>query len=391
MSATHGTQCNKVSVVLHLAFEMGEETWKLFFTTGIGQDPRIRTVAAGDFDAVVEELAKAKKKFGLPAETAVVSCYEAGREGFHVHRVLVGLGLANVIVDSASIEVNRRRRRAKSDRLDGISLVRLLVRYQNGEKKVWRIVQAPSFEEEHRRHLHRHLIQLKAERLALSNQIQSQLLLVGIRRLEVTRTFAEQVAELRCYNGQALPDDLRRRLLSDFERWQLVDRQLKDLENDRTRRIRNDATPHVDKVRLLLMLKGIGQSGSWLLVQEVFAWRKFTNRKQVGAYLGLTPTPYDSGTSKREQGISKAGNAQVRWLLVELAWCWVRHQPESELTKWYRRRWDQNSRLRKIGIVAVARKLMIALWRYLEHGEIPRGAELLGWREKLKGKRAKVA
>jgi transposase len=391
MSATRTIQGIKDSAKLYLAFELGQKGWKLFFTTGAGQEPRIRQVPAGHFASLGEEIDKAKKRFRLPPETPVSSCYEAGREGFFLHRWLVSVGVDNVIVDSASIEVNRRQRRAKSDRLDGIGLVRLLLRYEQGDRRVWKVVQVPSVQEEHRRHLHRHLNQLKAERLALSNAMLAQLHLVGILRVVVNADFAERLESLVCYDGTALPEDLRSRLQCDFERWRLVDRQIKDLENERKKRIRRDATPQVEQVRLLLMLKGVGPAGSWLLVQELFGWRKFANRKQVGALVGLTPTPYNSGTSAREQGISKAGNAQVRWLMVELAWSWVRHQPQSELTQWFRQRWDQNSRLRKIGIVAVARKLLIAFWRYVEQGEIPAGAETVSWREKLKGTGAQAA
>jgi transposase len=173
-------------------------------------------------------------------------------------------------------------------------------------------------------------------------------------------------------------------LLRELNRWRFVDRQVKDLENERSKRIRRAETPHVDKVRQLLGLAGIGLTGSWMLVHELFAWRQFDNRKQVGAILGMTPTPYDSGDRCREQGISKAGNHRLRRLLVELAWCWLRWQPMSALSQWYRRRFGAGqARLRKIGVVAVARKLLIALWKYLEQGEVPAGAKVVGWQAKL--------
>jgi transposase len=175
--------------------------------------------------------------------------------------------------------------------------------------------------------------------------------------------------------------------LREFARWQLADQHVKQLENERKQRIRRDDTPHVDQVRCLLDLAGIGLSGSWLLVFELFAWRQFTNRRQLGAIVGLTPTPYQSGDSSREQGISKAGNKLLRRMLVELAWQWLRWQPHSALSRWYERRFAYHGkRARKIGVVALARKLLIALWRYLEQGELPPGARLASWRAKVSAK-----
>jgi transposase len=385
MTAALNVNDTKMSGRLYVAFELGQSQWQLAFTIGLGQAPRLKNITAGCTSRTLAEIAKAKERFGLPADAPVVSCYEAGREGFWLHRWLTTVGVANVIVDSSSIEVNRRKRRAKSDRLDALKLVAMLVRYHQGERKIWSVIHVPSPEEEDRRHFHRQMNALKEERTALSNAMQGLLYLEGIGGFSVKADFAELLERLRTWDDKPVPTGLRARLLQDFARWQLVDRQIKDLENARKKLIRCDETPQVDKVRRLLMLKGIGLTGSWHLNYEMFGWRNFRNRKQVGAVVGLTPTPYSSGKSEREQGISKAGSRQMRWLAVELGWSWVRHQPNSELTKWYRRRWDQNSRLRKIGIVAVARKLLIALWRYVDQGEVPVGAELVAWEGKLKG------
>jgi transposase len=194
----------------------------------------------------------------------------------------------------------------------------------------------------------------------------------------------------RLWDGSALGADLQRRLLREYERWQFVHRQILDLSRERRRRILCDDTAHVDKVRRLLGLAGIGINGAWLLVYEFFAWRKLQNRKQAGALVGLTGTPYQSGGSEHEQGISKAGSKRMRKMLVELAWCWLRWQPQSALSQWYARRFGTGKGpARKIGIVAVARKLFIALWRYLERGEIPAGAKLVDWQSKLTSKKAK--
>jgi transposase len=355
----------------------------LAFTIGLGQAPRLRSVAARDGAAVLLEIARAKQRFGLAADAAVVSCYEAGRDGFWLHRWLLSVGVANVIVDSSSIEVNRKKRRAKSDQLDAAALVRLLVRYQLGEKKVWSVVHVPSAAEEDQRQLHREQTSLKDEQTSLVNQLKGHLCGQGLVLAGVNERFPQWLAEARCWDGRPLPAELQGRLRRIFTRWQLVHAQVLALETEQRRRIRQDSTPQVAAVRQLLQLKGIGRCGAWMLVQELFAWRRGFNRKQLGALVGLTPTPYASGKSRREQGISKAGNKRLRRLLVELAWCWVRHQPDAALTRWFHSRFGEGRRQRRIGIVAVARKLLIALWRVLERDEIPPGARLVPWQAKI--------
>jgi len=295
MTATHEQHLSTTAAWLHLAFELGWSQWKLAFTIGHGQPARLRTIGARDLPALLKEIAKAKRRFGLPDDAGVVSCYEAGRDGFWLHRWLTSQGVANVIVDSASIEVNRRKRRAKSDHLDAAKLVSMLLRYHAGESKVWSVVKVPQAADEDRRQLHRELIEVQDERTEHVNRIKAFLAGQGIALASVTATFPEQLAQLRCWNGSELGADLRQRLLREFARWQLADRHVKALEQERKKRIRSDQTPHVDEVRSLLELAGIGLSGSWLLVFDLFGWRKFTNRRQVGAIVGLTPTPYQSG------------------------------------------------------------------------------------------------
>jgi transposase len=370
--------------VLYLALELGQRAWKLAFTVGLGQKPRLRTIPARDTDALLTEIAAAKKRFGLPEGAPVASCYEAGRDGFWLHRFLASKKVENLVVDSASIEVNRRKRRAKSDRLDAIKLVEMLIRYCNGERKVWGIIRVPTAADEDRRQVHRELIELKSERTAHVNAIKGLLAGLGLQA-SVDEDFPERLEALRQWDGSAVPAALRGRLMREFERWRLVGRQIHELEKARTEEVRKGKGPEVEQVRQLLNLKGIGENGAWLLVNELFAWREFRNRRELGSLAGLTPTPYDSGESRREQGISKAGNRRVRWMMVQLAWGWLQYQPDSELSLWYRRRFGGgNSRVRKIGIVAVARKLLIALCRYLETGEPPAGAEVTGWDKKPK-------
>jgi transposase len=336
----------------------------------------------------MDEIGLAKKRFGLAEDTAVISCYEAGRDGFWIHRFLISQGIQNIVVDSASIEVNRRKRRAKSDRLDAVKLVSMLIRWHNGEKKVWAAVRIPTVADEDRRQLHRELIDLKAQRTEHANRIKGLLAQFGLR-IVVDAKVPERLAALRQWDDQEVPPALRERVLREFERWQLVERQIHDLESKRLEAIRSDQAPEVEKVRQLLRLSGIGENGAWLLVREFFGWRQIRNRRELASLAGLAPTPYDSGGSRCEQGISKAGNRRVRWMMVELAWGWLGHQPTSELSQWFRRRFGQgNGRVKKVGIVALARKLLVALWKYLETGEVPAGVVLDGKKKVLRLKKA---
>ena len=392
MTATHSGNGSTKQGVLYLAFELGWNEWKLAFTTGHGQKPRFRSMPARDLPRFGQEVAKAKERFGLVADAAVLSCYEAGRDGFWLHRYLAASGIDNVIVDSASIEVNRRKRRAKSDQLDAGKLLTMLLRYDAGEKKIWSVLRVPSVAAEDGRQLHRELEALKDERTECINRIKGLLASQGVAVATINQKFPQWLETAQLWDGSAVPKELHNRLLREHERWQLVGQQIKELENERRQRIRRDDTPHVDQVRSLLGFCGMGLNGSWLLVHELFGWRRFSNRRQVGASVGLTPTPYQSGDSKREQGISKAGNRRLRRMLVELAWCWLRWQPGSDLSRWYERRFGSgNQRCRKIGVVALARKLLIALWKYLEHGEMLAGAILCQWQRKVKGCSAAAA
>jgi len=373
---------------LYLALELGWTEWKLAFATAPADRPRLRTVPARDRDAVLREIAAAKKRFGLSADAPTRSCYEAGRDGFWVHRWLTATGVQNVIVDSASIDVNRRARRSKTDRLDAGKLVAMLMRYHGGESRVWSVVRVPEITDEDRRHLHRDLLEMKAERTRYVNRIKGLLAGVGLAVTAVGDDFAQVVTELRTWDGQPVPAGLRQRLLREFERHQFVDRQIRDLENERARLIRGGTEPAVAKVRTLLKLRGVGANSAWLYVMEFFGWRAIRNRRELASLAGLTPTPYQSGASAREQGISKAGNRRLRAMAVEIAWCWLQYQPQSELARWYQRRFGGgNSRQRRVGIVALARKLLVALWRYLEGGPAPAGAEEKPWHEYLTGRK----
>jgi transposase len=375
-TATPKGHDNKPERVLYVAFELSEKTWKLGFTLGPGQKPRERGVAARNQARVLQEITQAKKRFGLPESAPVVSCYEAGREGFWLHRLLQAHGITNYVVDSSSIEVNRRKRRAKSDGLDVRKLLSMLMRFDSGEDEVWRVVHVPSVEAEDQRHLHRDLETLKQERASTTTRIKGLLSSQGVK-LSNLSNFPKQLDKLRLWDGSEIPSGLRRRLLRVWAHHELLSEQIAQLEAERHALLQESQEASIDQVRQLMALKGIGINGSWLLVMEFFAWRDFKNRREVGGLAGLTPTPYQSGESRRDQGVSKSGNRHVRWMTTELAWSWLRYQPESALSVWFRERYGSGGkRLRRIGIVAVARKLLIALWRFLKTGVLPEGAVL---------------
>ena len=236
MSATHTIDSTTaVARVLYLAFELGNTSWKLAFTTGAGQKPRIRTIPSRNLTMLLDEIAKAKQKLRLPADTPVISCYEAGRDGFWLHRFLAHHRVENLVVDAASIEVNRRKRRAKSDNLDATKLVGMLIRWHLGEKKLWGIVRVPTAADEDRRQLHRELIELKTQRTEHVNRIKGLLAGIGLST-SVDADLPQRLDSLRQWDGGSVPPRLQQRILREFERWQLVSRQIHDLELQRTRR-----------------------------------------------------------------------------------------------------------------------------------------------------------
>jgi len=374
---TRNNQYSENRPVLFLALELGATKWELGFSTGLGQKPRRRTVEARDTGALQAEIGSAKKRFGLFEETHVRSCYEAGRDGFWLHRYLTSVGIENVIVDAASIEVNRRKRRAKTDRLDVGKLLLMLIRYHYGEYKVWSVVRVPSEEEEDRRQMHRELRSVKKEKGRTTNRIKGLLATQGIRiegRMDLSD---KQLAAIRLWNGAPLGEGLKSRLRREWAHVMFLKKQIAELEATRRSQVKEGKEPDLGKIEQLSKLQGIGPESSWIIVRELFGWRQFRNRREVASLIGLTPTPYDSGDSRREQGISKAGNRHVRAVAIEMTWSWVRYQPESKLTQWFMKRFAKGGkRARKVGIVALTRRLIIDLWRYLEWGVIPEGARL---------------
>lgn len=366
---------NAVEQVLYIAMELSDKHWKLVFSDG-GEKRRHETIEAGHRIELVEAIKKAKEKFGLSPEAKVVSCYEAGRDGFWLHRYLVSLGIENQVVDSSSIETNRRKRRAKTDRIDGVKLLTMLIRYWGGERGLWSVVRVPSVEDEEGRRLHRELASLQKERTRHRNRIRSLLVAQGLR-LEPNGDFLKRLEVLTLWDGTPLPAELKGELEREYQRLRLVEEQRRALEKTRKRRLGQADSARLQGVVQLMGLRAIGPNCAWLLVMEFFAWRGFRNRRELGACAGLTGTPYDSGSSKRDQGISKAGNRRVRAMMIEIAWLWLRYQPNSKLSRWFCERFaGGGARMRRVGIVALARRLLVALWRYLEEGMLPEGAEL---------------
>ncbi len=358
---------------LYLAFELSKKTWKLGFSDGRCVRARIRSVDAQNFQAVGAEIQEAKRHFGIAESVTTVSCYEAGREGFWIHRALTERGIDNTIVDSASIDVQRRKR-AKTDRLDAESLVRKLVRYHTGEGGVWSAIRVPSRQAEDERQLHREIGILQKEQRQHRTRIQSLLFTEGVD-VKVTRKLMRNLDELRGWDGTPLLADLRERIRREYGRYEVVEKDLQAVRKLQQARLKQPATPALEKVRLLQQLCGIAMASSWVFVMELFGWRKFSNRRELAGALGLAPVPYQSGNSAHDQGISRAGNRRVRAMAIEIAWAWLRYQPNSDLSQWYERRFGSGGkRMRRIGIVAMARRLMIDLWRYLEQGILPAGA-----------------
>lgn len=372
MPATH-TQIGSVSEpVLYVAFELGKKDWKLAMTSGFGRDPWLQTIASGDLSAVERAVQRGRQRCGLPGTARVISCYEAGRDGFWIHRALATLGVENRVVDSASIEVNRRARRAKTDRLDALKLVRMLVRVCGGEKGVWSEVRVPTAAEEAARQVSRERTTLTQDRTRLVNQMRGWLATWGTRL--PARRAPGWWTTVCDWAGAPLPGEVQARLARAEARLQQLDAQIAELEAAQETAVA--AAAPTSAVRQLVQLKGIATTGAAVLLEEGLVWRAFQNRRQIGGILGFAPTPYASGESTREQGISRAGNARLQAVSIQLAWNWVRWQPDSALTQWFQANFGRGKRARRIGIVALARKLVIALWRYVTKGVVPAGARL---------------
>lgn len=361
---------------LYLALELSNRSWKLAFSTGLGHKPRIRSIPARDLEALDREIASARRRFHLDEGVPLVSCYEAGRDGFWIHRFLTSQpGRHNLVVDSASIDVKRRLRRLKTDRIDVLKLLAMLIRYHNGESGVWSVVHVPTAEAEDARHLHRELLTLKSERTRATNRIKGLLVAQGLCVSSLARDFPDQLDELRTWDGSPLMPQLHQRLLREWTHRTRLTERIRLIERLQLEQIENLSDPAIAMVRQLMTLKGVGLQSAWLFTFEFFAWRNIRSRQQITALAGLAPSPYNSGDEVRDLGISKAGSSSVRTMAIQIAWGWIRFQPDSELTLWFERRFAHGGRrMRAIGIVAVARRLLIELWKFLQTGALPEGA-----------------
>jgi transposase len=360
--------------VLYVAFELATKDWKLALTSGFGAQPWVRSIAAGDMAAVERVLQRARARFGIPPTARVVSCYEAGRDGFWIHRALELLGIANRVVDSASIEVDRRARRTKTDRLDAIKLVLMLVRVCLGDTRVWHEVRVPSAAADAARHRSRERTTAIQDRTRLRNQIGSWLATCGCRVSTRARAEALWWTRARDWADAPLPAPVQERIARAEARLTLLAEHLAAVERTQAAMTRA-AAPSSARQRLV-NVKGIATTSAAVLLDEGLEWRGFQNRRQIGGLLGFAPARYASGETSRDQGINRAGNRRLQSVMVQLAWGWLKWQPASVLTRWYRARFGQGKRSRKIGIVALARKLLIALWRYATGGPCPTGAIL---------------
>jgi transposase len=381
-------QTAPIDRILHLAFELASKKWLLGFSDGRSQIRRVE-IKAGDLIALLMALAVAKRKFGLPDTCRVLSCYEAGRDGFWLHRWLVAQAIENRVLDSASLETNRRSRRAKTDRIDVEKMVSMSVRVANGEQNVWRVVNVPAAEVEDVRGLHREAGELTGDITMHANRIKGHLAAHGIV-CSIGKTFDRRLPKLRGPDGLPLGPMTQERLWREWQRMMAVVAQLKSVEAAQRALMKRakecpaavktefgaEVLTCLEKANKLRQLRGIDLM-AFALSFEFFGWRKFKNRRQVGGLAGLCGTPYNSGDSVREQGIGKSGNARVRTIAVELAWCWLMYQGDSKLSEWYREKFaKRGGPARKQGSVALARKLLVAWWNYLDRDIVPAGAKL---------------
>lgn len=353
---------------VYAAIELSKRTWVLGIAFPDRDRPSIHRVSGGNVAELVGRLRVAARN-----ERRILVCYEAGYDGFWLARALAKIGIECRVLDPASIQVNRRARRVKTDRIDVLALLRALIAIDRGERHVCAIVRVLSVEEEDARRSHRERQRLVRERTGHINRIKGLLFAQGIRDIKpkLRRTRIDFTA-LETGEGHPLPDRLRRELEREYARLALIETQLREVEKERD--LADAQDPVVERKRqMLVALQGVGGTSAAILAREVFA-RHFASRRQLGSYLGLTPSAYDSGSVTRCQGISKAGNSWARRILIEVAWLWQKHQPASPLSHWYIQKTSgQSSRIRRIMLIALARKLAITLWRYVETGLVPEG------------------
>jgi len=365
------------------AIELSKQSWVIGFITPLSAKISRRILSGGDWKGLLELIEEVRARVSRETGWAVdvISCYEAGYDGFWLHRLIEAHGIRNYVIDPASLQVDRRMRRVKTDRIDTERLLRSLMAYLRCEPKVWSVVRVPSIAEEDARRLHRERDRLVSERVQHVNRIKGLCALHGIYDYQPLRPQAmARLEQLRTAEGISLPPRLKSEIKRELQRLELVVEMIATLEAERDAIVEDDASTHVNakKIQNLHQLKAIGPEFATVLVGEIFH-RNFNNRRQLASYVGYAPNPFQSGNVAHDQGISKAGNRKGRTTGIELAWLWLRYQPDSDLSIWFRTRVGTlKGRVRRIAIVALARKLLVALWRYLETGLVPQGAVLKG-------------
>ncbi|SKA24977.1 IS110 family transposase [Consotaella salsifontis] len=365
---------------IFVSLELSRSTWLITsLSPGGGEKMSRHTVDAGNIPGLLERLGvlrtKAEQRTGQTYP--IVSIYEAGLDGFWIHRVLVSEGMESHIVDAASIASSRRKRRVKTDRVDGETLVRTLLAYKRGEPRVCAMLRVPTPEEEDRRRIGRERKILMSERIKHSNRIKGLLFSQGITTFSPLRRDRRKVLDtLVTGDGRPLPGYMKRQILREIERLEQIIDQLVIVDGERDAMLAEAASQDNSVVRMITNVVGVGPEFASILWSEGL-FRHFDNRRQVAAYAGLAPTPWQSGSVAREQGVSKSGNGRLRSMLIQLAWLWIRHQPSSNLTKWFRERVERNGgRMKKTMITALARKLLVALWKYATAGVVIEGAAM---------------
>jgi transposase len=364
-------------ITLFASLELSKSKWVVTINNPGSEKFSKHGVEGGDGAGLLELLSrsrgKAEQRYGVQVKAIVIQ--EAGLDGFWIHRLLLANGIESHVVDAASIAVDRRHRRAKTDAIDGETLLRTLMAWARGERRVCSMVRAPSREDEDRRRLTRERGTLLKERIQHTNRVRGLLSGQGVQDYDpLRRDRFERLEALRTGDGRELPPMLKEEIRRELDRIALVTTQLAAVERARDALIRMDAEERNNPAALLLKLKGLGpEFASLLWLESLF--RSFGNRRQVAAYGGLAPSPWQSGGVERDQGISKSGNRRLRKTMIELAWLWLRHQPDSALSRWFQARVGAaKGRIRRIAIVALARKLLVALWRYVTQGVVPEGA-----------------
>jgi transposase len=379
LAATTPTVRDDALAACLIAIELSKASWVVGIQTPLSNKPSQFRLAAGDWKGLLKLIEQTRRQvereLGQPVE--MISCYEAGYDGFWLHRQLEAHGVRNYVLDPASLLVTRRARRAKTDRIDVVRMLRALGRYLRGEPDACSVVRVPEVEQEDARRLHRERDRLIRERVQHVNRIKGLCATQGIYDYQPMRADRKaQLEGLYTGDGRPLPPRLKAEIVRELQRLELVLNMIAEIEAERDAIVKDEASQHVNagKIKALASFKSIGPEFATKMVGEIY-YRSFDNRRQVGSFIGLAPSPWSSGAMERDQGISKAGNPRARSTALELAWMWLRHQPGSALSIWFRERvGDSKGRVRRIAIVALARKLLVALWRYLETGLVPTGA-----------------